>query len=193
MSSIKTPSFFFLVIRYTEFMKIKFLILFICFLFPLIADAKLLKATVVYTPEQAKQIAFEGVQKKIDMSPYSEYFFDKDYELHQKMIKKKKKYYHWHSITVFLNDNSYAFKNSKINSKIVFYYNNDGYLEFIDFIIEKKYPRKKISYTINGQLDRIVLDLKHNESYIFGADGDVFHWIGNNCYNDKGEIVSTRY
>jgi len=69
----------------------------------------------------------------------------------------------------------------------------NGKLDFISFSINKKYPIKVLKYDKNGILDSTSLFVSNNESYVFDLNKKLIaHWKGNNCYNEKGELIMTR-
>ena len=48
-------------------------------------------------------------------------------------------------------------------------------------------------YDKNGILDSTSLFISNNESYVFDLNKKLIaHWKGNNCYNEKGELIMTR-
>ena len=150
-----------------------------------------IKGGVSYTVNEARQIAFDGVAQKIDMSKYKEYFVDKNYEKNQELLKKGKKRYKDRYLTKF-SDGDYAIS-YKDNTIIGFYYDNKGYLEAIDFIEDSDYPQRSFKYDRNGKLDSIDLVISGDEQYLFEPTGELgAHWIGKNCYNEKGQLVLTR-
>ncbi len=69
------------------------------------ALSKTIKAGITYTVDSARAEAFDGVERKIDMAPYEKYFFDPNFEKHQKDIKRGKLKYWDRYITLFSNGN----------------------------------------------------------------------------------------
>ena len=61
-----------------------------------------IKGGVSYTVNEARQIAFDGVPKKIDMSKYKEYFVDKNYEKNMKLLNEGKTRYRGRILAFFL-------------------------------------------------------------------------------------------
>ena len=161
-----------------------------CFIF-FISSGFTIKAGISYTVNEARQIAFENVQYKIDMSHYKNHFVDPNFEENLKALKKGKKKYKNRYINHFSN-NTYGIM-YKSNLYVVYYYTQKGKLFAIDIYNKKSYPKKAVKYSINGDLDGIILDLSSNEGYMFNAQKKLeAHWIGDNCYNEKGELIMTR-
>ena len=169
----------------------KFFIIFIllCNCIYIQAAAKTLKAGVSYSVNELRTIAFENVDKKINMDKYSKYLTYKEFCKNNPslLIPKKFKF----NLTYYSNG-TYSVR-SKIDSHNVFYYDTNGNLLKIDIYINNGKLDKRISYDRNGNLDAIALDITNSEQLLFDKEKKlVAHWIGNNCYNEKGELVMTR-
>ena len=64
---------------------------------------------------------------------------------------------------------------------------------FIDLIENRDYPKKAVTYNRMGELDSTCLFVSGKEQYIFDTNKKLgAHWIGKNCYNEKGELILTR-
>ena len=170
----------------------KYLILLIIFLglyAPVNAEA--LKGGVSYTVDEARVKAFSNVPLKIDMNEYKKYFKDPNYEENKKAIAKGGKCLRKKNITVYLDKGySISYKNKK---NITFYYDKNGKLENIDIDYKKTFPMQSAKYDINGNLDSTCLGLENYEQYMFDRNQKLrAHWIGNNCYNENGELINIR-
>ena len=162
-----------------------FLIIFLGLYAPV--NAEVLKGGVSYTVDEARAKAFSNVPLKIDMNEYKKYFKDPNYEENKKAISDEKKRLKGRQLTFFsVGGYSIVYYN---NLTTAFYYDDFGNLELIEF----HYQEKDIAYTVSGNLDRISLLVKKSECFIFDLNKKlVAHWIGNNCYNEKGELILTR-
>lgn len=90
------------------------------------------------------------------------------------------------------SDSSYAV-NYKKDPTHVWYYDKDGVLINAEVRTSLNYPYKSYKYDIDGQLVNMSMKISAKETYIFNQLGQLLgHWIGKNCYNDKGEVVMTR-
>ena len=78
----------------------KFICLLIIFVFTVCAAQSVtLSGGVSYTVNEARQIAFDGVAQKIDMSKYKEYFVDKNFEKNQELLDRGKTRYRDRELT----------------------------------------------------------------------------------------------
>ena len=112
----------------------KFICLLIIFVFTVCAAQSVtLSGGVSYTVNEARQIAFDGVAQKIDMSKYKEYFVDKNFEKNINALKNGKNSF-WNRFFMYFSDDTYAVR-YKLHSEIGYYYNKDGVLFEIDFIV----------------------------------------------------------
>lgn len=146
---------------------------------------------VSYSVNEARTIAFNNLEHKIDTSVYESYFVDKNYDKNKANIAKNKFHTRKYNLTVF-SDKSYSVS-YKAKSNICFYYDLNGKLESIGYTFGKKYPRKGIKYYKNGYLEEIYIIASPQEQFIFDKNKKLIaHWKGNNCYNEKGELVMTR-
>ncbi len=150
-----------------------------------------IKGGISYTVNEARIIAFNDLDYKIDTSIYEKYFIDTNYKQNKNSIAngvfRTKKY----NLTSY-SDNSYSVS-YKYNKKICFYYDPYGKLESIGYTIGNRYPRKGIKYYKNGDLEEIFLIISSKEQFIFDKNKKLIaHWIGNNCYDEQGKLVMTR-
>lgn len=153
--------------------------------------ASTIKGGISYTVSEARQLAFENVPPKIDISKYNEYLIDQNRDENIKVMLKGKKKYKDRYFTLF-SDKSYGIAYAK-NINIAYYYNNKGMLTNIEYIIKKDYPCIEVMYDINGDLNTTSLTVSKNETFVFNLNKKLIaHWIGSNCYNENGELIDTR-
>ena len=162
-----------------------FLIIFLGLYAPV--HAEVLKGGVSYTVDEIRKIAFQDVSSKIDINEYKKYFvFEKNTEKKLGLLNIFAPY----RITTRFSNGSYAVRYKK-DSERAYYYDSSGHLKKIDFMTKDK--TKQVSYDNKGNLDSVGLALPGNEQYIFDNKGKLYaHWIGKNCYNEKGELIMTR-
>ena len=146
---------------------------------------------VSYSVNEARIIAFNNIEHKIDTSVFESYFVDKDYDKNKANISKNKFHTRKYNLTVF-SDNSYSIS-YKARSNICFYYDLNGKLESIGYTLGNEYPKKGVKYYKNGYLEEICLIASPQEQFIFDKNKKLIaHWKGKNCYNEKGELIMTR-
>lgn len=162
-----------------------FLIIFLGLYAPV--HAEVLNGGVSYTVDEIRKIAFQDVSSKIDINEYKKYFvFEKNTEKKLGLLNIFAPY----RITTRFSNGSYAVRYKK-DSERAYYYDSSGHLKKIDFMTKDK--TKQVSYDNKGNLDSVGLALPGNEQYIFDNKGKLYvHWIGKNCYNEKGELILTR-
>ena len=183
-------------LMYTYIMR-KILVIMICFLVTfafssLHINAYTIKGGISYTVSKARQIAFENVNYKIDIYKYKEFFIDKNFAINQKVMLKDKKKYKNRYLTKF-SKGEYAIR-YKNQPSHAYYYDSSGKLCYIDIDLNSSYPKQRVTYNINGILDSVTLDTSSNEQFIFDTNKQLIaHWIGNNCYDDKGVLIDTRH
>ena len=150
-----------------------------------------IKGGVSYTVETVRTEAFSNVPLNINISDYASYFSDPNYIANKKAMNKKKSYFRDRYLTVFSSgEYGVIYKNNK---SISYYYDKNGKLESISFLINKSYPIKIVKYDKNGKLDSTALAVSSSESYVFDTNKKfISHWIGHNCYNENGELIITR-
>ena len=140
-----------------------------------------LTGRVYYTVETARTEAFSNIPLSINISDYASYFSDHNYIANKKAIN-----------LTFFSSGEYGviYKNNK---SISYYYDKNGKLESISFLINKSYPIKVVKYDKHGKLDSTALAVSSRESYVFDTNKKfISHWKGNNCYNENGELIITR-
>ena len=171
----------------------RFLLMFFIYLIIILPVFSLtINGGISYSVNEARNIAFNNLEYKIDTSIYKKYFIDTNYLQNKNSIENGVFYTKKYKLTSY-SDNSYSVS-YKSNKKICFYYDAYGKLESIGYTIGgNKYPRKGIKYYKNGYLEEIYLIISAKEQFIFDKNKKLIaHWIENNCYNDQGELVMTR-
>lgn len=173
-------------------MKMTFFILILFYFFTVnFSGAYTLKTGVIYNVNIARNQAFSNTPLKIDMTDYSNYKIDVENINNINAARKGKNKYKGKYITLF-SDGAYSIRYKKSENPC-FYYDSNGNLISLGFIYGEKYPKKYLSYDKNGQLLDITLYVSGKEQYVFNLAGTLIeHWIGNNCYNEKGELILTR-
>ena len=156
-----------------------------------IVSAYTLNGGVSYTVETARIKAFENVDKKIKIDNYKDFLYDINYEKNMSAIKKSKFKYKGRYLTYF-SDKTYSVSYSN-SSNICYYYDANGKLEYIGITKGERYPKKGIKYDIEGNLYSTCLIISNKEQFLFDKNKKLIaHWIGNNGYNEKGELFGTR-
>ena len=90
------------------------------------------------------------------------------------------------------SDGSYAI-NYRNSPKYVWYYDKNGELIYTEQKTSLQYPYKTYKYTTDGEIVNMTLRVSENETFIFSPLGKLLgHWVGQNCYDEKGNIVMTR-
>ena len=159
---------------------------------PIEIEAKTLKGEVKYTVKQAREEAFSNVEYTLPQSIIKANLTDPNYKANKKAIKLgatelKDRYIQYFS------DGSYSiiFKN---NMYIVYYYLPNGKLEGLEKREGLRAPTKSFRYTSEGKLDEVSLIISSENTYIFKLNGKLEgHWIGNKCYDEKGNVVLESY
>ena len=172
-------------------MKKYLVILFIFVFFMSTAEARTIKAGVTYTFADAKRDAFKGVSKKININKYGKVLKDPFYEENKMLLKLGKNEADNRYIIGFsIGGYAYAYKKAKT---VAYYYTDEGDLENIGISSSPDYPKRTIKYDIKGILSDVAIELSDKEQFVFDADKKLIgHWIKNNCYNEKGELIMTR-
>ena len=174
----------------------KILVIMICFLVTfafssLHINAYTIKGGISYTVSTARQIAFENVNYKIDISKYNQFLNDSNFTENKTLLSKNKYKIKDRKLVEF-SDGSYSITYKK-NNNMSFFYNKGGSLTSIQFDLFKKDSITRYSYDIKGNLESVILCAKNNEQFIFSLNKKLIaHWKGNNCYNEKGELIMTR-
>ena len=150
-----------------------------------------LRGSVSYTVADAKRDAFKGVSKKININKYGKVLKDPFYEENKMLLKLGKNEADNRYIIGFsIGGYAYAYKKAKT---VAYYYTDEGDLENIGISSSPDYPKRTIKYDIKGILSDVAIELSDKEQFVFDADKKLIgHWIKNNCYNEKGELIMTR-
>ena len=159
-----------------------------------------LEASVEYTVDSARELAF----KDIDLTISTEDFIKDKYDLfHYSNIAalKEGKYnvgigfsrtlipFYIHKFLI-----AYGVKYDDKPDKIL-YYGRKGHFIKVEYKMSEleNYPKKTVDYDINGNLISVSFYVSKEEVYIYKANGDLIgHWVGNTLYNKKGKEMKIK-
>lgn len=171
--------------------KLFFILILFCLSFFSNAFALTINGGISYTVDTARIESFSNIQESISFKEYEKFSKDENYSKNIELLKRNKKNYKDRYLTSFSTGN-YAIR-YKTNLDVSYYYDKYGNLICLEFDIGKGFPSKRVGYDSNGHLDTVTLDVSSHEQFVFDANKKlVAHWIGKNCYNEKGELISTR-
>lgn len=75
----------------------------------------------------------------------------------------------------------------------VYYYDADGFLIYIDQKSSLNYPYNFYKYDTTGNLVNMGVRVSKNETYIYSPNEKLIaHWVGNNAYDEKNNIIMKR-
>jgi hypothetical protein len=178
---------------------------------PGVSAQQIFKATVEkqWSVDLARQEAFEDLQIKQDLSLFNPvdpfWLKNKKALLMNAQTSANRR-------LIKYSDNCYSVRiYDDKNFDKVFYYSPTGELEEVDFdIFEKQinsvaefikaeetlhcFPCKKYKYTYpEGKLIEIIIEVSTYNQYGFRPDGTLkYHWSGNTCFDEEGNVVMTR-
>ena len=160
-------------------------------LFSLPVYALTISGGIEYTVDMAREESFKNISATINMQHFKNFLIDPNYEKHKLLISQKKFRYKNIRILVF-SDGVYVIDNL-LNQKETFYYNSNGHLVQVEILLKKGYPEKSAIYDNKGLLTSVSYCISSKEQFVFDLNKKLIaHWKGNNCYNEKGELVMTR-
>ena len=155
-----------------------------------------LEGQITYTAETARIKAFDGVDKKINMTQFEKYQQDCNRNENLKAIKLGNS---------FKNRYVQYFKGMPINAYAVNYFDNPKYtyyypklinqLAFIDIDessgkIDMKFPFRTLRYDFRGRLIAVGFYVSQEERFLYKANGKLIsHWVGKYGYNSKGRKI----
>ena len=159
-----------------------------------------LQASVEYTVDSARIVAFENTDLTISKSEFNGVLSDIYYYSNIEAIKAGK-------LTAGIG----------FSRKLVPFYDKNNKLSFYGVVTEDQpnkklyyspagkllkyelntfngvYPYKTIAYDTKGQLLNINLVVSEHEAFVFNKDKKLIaHWLYDKCYNEKGEVDLTR-
>lgn len=162
---------------YNLYVKKFFILIILFFVLPVYAE-NTIHGGLSYTVNQARVWAFDNISYKLPMSVFQDKL---------SFVKSRKNKY-----VTFFSDGDYSVTYRK-NPDYTYYYSPEDNLRVVEIMLDKVYPKKSIRYDSSGDLDSVSIDLINNEQFIFDLNKKlVVHWVGENGYNDDGELIKTR-
>ena len=169
--------------------------IFLTFIFLIFSQAcfaeMLLYGEAQYNVESALNEVKQGLKTKINSKNLIPYLVDiyRDENLHALLsgnINLKDRELAMFSVGTY----GVVYKEDPLHA---FYYSSLGILEYIDVRSSGVYPYRSYQYDIKGNLVNMGLRVSKQEAYLYSPDGVLLaHWIGENGYNENGEIIMTR-
>lgn len=155
------------------------------------SNPEVLTGKVKYNVEDAKIELQNNRPNAIDYMLTQNNFVDKDHNANYFALLKGKTNLNDRILALF-SDGSYAV-NYKNDLKHVWYYDKDGTLINIEVRTSLEFPYGSYKYGPDGEFVNMSLKVSKDETFIFSPLGELLgHWIGNNCYDENGNIVMTR-
>lgn len=175
-------------------------LLFLILISSMPVNSEMLKASLEYTVDSARLVAFQDTNLTIPTKEFSGYISDIFYYSNIESIKNGKQnvgigfsrklvpFYDKHNKLSFYGVQTEDQPNKK------FYYSPTGkLLKYEINTFNNIYPYKTIAYDTKGNLLNINLITSKDETFIFNKDKKLIaHWLYNTCYNEKGEIDLTK-
>ncbi len=142
-----------------------------------------------WTVPEARAVGFSQARPWVDVSVYPAK--DPFYSVHLLARSKGQTQIGSRLITYF--DNGH-YSISEMNGDRGFYYTPQGQLYAVDFDASEAYPIKSYKHHYpSGNLVNVSLTVKPGEDFVFNAQGDLLtHWMGTQCFNAIGQLISTR-
>ena len=168
----------------------KFIILLILIL-SVPANCEMLTCSVQYSVEDAKLELQNNKPRSIDFLLTNNNFIDKDREKNLYSLYKGITKVNDRTLALF-SDDSYGviYKNDPTH---VWYYKNDGTLMYAEEKSSLQFPYRTYKYDQEGELVNMTMRVSEEETFIFDPLGHLLgHWIGENCYDEAGNITMTR-
>lgn len=154
-------------------------------------NAQVLTGEVKYTIDDARIELQNNRPNAIDYMLAQNNFVDKERNANYFALLKGKTNLNDRMLALF-SDGSYAI-NYKNDLKHVWYYDKDGTLINIEVRTSLEFPYGSYKYDCDGTLVNMSLKVSKDETFIFSPLGELLgHWIGDNCYDENGDIVMTR-
>lgn len=154
-------------------------------------SAQTLTGGVKYTINDAKTELQHNIPSATDFIITQNNFIDKDRNANYFALLKGKTNFNDRILALF-SDGSYAV-NYKNDLKHVWYYDKDGSLINVEFRTSLEFPYRSYKYSPDGELVNMSLRVSKDETFIFSPFGELLgHWVGDNCYDENGNVVMTR-
>lgn len=159
-----------------------------------------LKASVEYTVDNARVIAFQDTNISIPKSEFSGVLSDIYYYSNIEAInagrltagigfsRKLVPFYDKNNKLSF-----YGVQTEDQPDKKLYYSPAGKLLKYELNTFNGVYPYKTIAYDTKGQLININLVVSDHEAFVFNKDKKLIaHWLYDKCYNEKGEVDLTK-
>ena len=154
------------------------------------AGAEVLTGGVKYTVDDAK-IELRNNRPSVTEILARNNFVDPNHNENYSALLKGKTTVNDRILAIF-SDGTYAV-NYKNDLKHVWYYDKDGSLINAEIRTAFEYPFGSYKYGPDGELINMSLRVSKDETFIFSPFGKLLaHWVGNNCYDENGNVVMTR-
>lgn len=153
--------------------------------------AVVLEGSVHYSVNDAKIELQNTRPPVIDLLLINDNYTDKNNKENYSLLLKGETKLKDRTLALF-SDGSYGI-NYLNNPYFVWYYNKKGELIYIEQKTSLDYPYKTYKYTPDYELVNMTLRVSEKETFIFSQYGKLLgHWVGENCYDEFGNIVMTR-
>lgn len=168
----------------------KFILLFVL-LVSLPAYCEVLTGEVMYSVRDASIELQQNRPQTLDYLIAQNNFVDKNHTENYSALLKGVTKLSDRTLGIF-SDGSYAL-NYKNDLTHVWYYDKNGFLINVEERTSLQYPYRSYKYDSDGELVNMSMRVSEKETFIFSPVGELLgHWIGENCYDENGNVVMTR-
>lgn len=182
-------------------LKKSLLVILTMFIFTMPGYSLTLKASIEYTVDSARIVAFEDTDLTISKSEFSGVLSDVFYYSNIEAIKAGRTSAgigFTRKLVPFYDKNNklsfYGVQTEDQPNKKLYYSPTGKLLKYEINTFKGVYPYKTIAYDTKGQLLNINLVVSDFEAFIFDKNKKLIaHWLNNKCYNEKGEVDLTKH
>lgn len=158
-----------------------------------------LNGSVQYTPSIAKNLAFDGLDFKIDKKQLNDFLYDENNKENRRALKENiqidgRSIMSFKAIKGIVRGYAITYENKP---QYTYYYSTSGYLICVD--IDNKINNIEFPFTVGkynpltGKLISVGFYVSETEQYVYSKDGQLkAHWIGKTAYNEKGKPIAQR-
>lgn len=152
-----------------------------------------LYANAEFNVESAKNFVLDGIKYKINPETYIDKMFDRNNGWHKENLKNGKTQLEDRTLAYFSDSTYGVLYHDEMN--YTYYYDSNGLLIYVDQKDGKgtTYPHRFYKYKANGELVNMGVRVSKDECYIYSTDEKMIaHWIGENAYDAKNQIIMQR-
>ena len=157
------------------------------------ATALMLHGNAEFNAEIAREQTFRNIKYSFDQTTFQNFWKDPNFDKNYKAVSNGQTKIENRTLAWF-SDGTYGVRYD-YDPYHHYYYDIEGELFKVDVLDKRydEYPHRSVAYNKFGAFKNATYAVSEDEQYLYDKNKRLLgHWIGNACYDGKGNVLMLR-